>query len=64
MDKGLCLIDLKLEREKKIKLTTDISLKETLAELEHKRKAVEAQNRELENTSSFGKGSCKGYGHA
>ncbi len=48
VDKGLCLIDLKLERAKKIKRTTDISLKETLAELEHKRKAVEAQNRELE----------------
>lgn len=38
----------KLERTEKVKRTTAILLEETIEELEQKRKAVEAQNRELE----------------
>ena len=42
------IAEFKLERTEKIKHTTAILLEETIAELEQKRKAVEAQNRELE----------------
>jgi CCR4-NOT transcriptional regulation complex NOT5 subunit len=38
----------KLDRTEKVKKTTAILLEETIEELEQKRKAVEAQNRELE----------------
>jgi len=47
-DKELEIISFKLERTEKVKHTTAILLEETIEELEQKRKAVEAQNRELE----------------
>ncbi|MBD0289299.1 MAG: two-component sensor histidine kinase, partial [Flavisolibacter sp.] len=47
-DEGLSLTESKLEKTEKIKRTTAILLEETIEELEQKRKAVEAQNRELE----------------
>ncbi len=47
-DKELEITAFKLERTEKVKKTTAILLEETIAELEQKRKAVEAQNRELE----------------
>src|SRR6476660_7514927 len=47
-DKQWAITDFKLDRTEKIKKTTAILLEETIAELEQKRKAVEAQNRELE----------------
>ena len=43
----------KLERTEKVKRTTAILLEETIEELEQKRKAVEAQNRDLEIESSL-----------
>lgn len=43
----------KLDRTEKVKRTTAILLEETIEELEHKRKAVEAQNRKLEIESSL-----------
>ena len=43
----------KLDRTEKVKRTTAILLEETIEELEQKRKAVEAQNRELEIESSL-----------
>ncbi len=42
-----------MERTEKVKRTTAILLEETIEELEQKRKAVEAQNRELEIESSL-----------
>src|SRR5512133_69564 len=47
------IAEFKLERTEKVKRTTAILLEETIEELEHKRKAVEAQNRELEVESSL-----------
>src|SRR4030095_11610343 len=47
-DKQWNITDFKLERTEKVKKTTAMLLEETIAELEQKRKAVEAQNRELE----------------
>ena len=47
-DKQWAITDFKLDRTEKVKKTTAILLQETIEELEHKRKAVEAQNRELE----------------
>lgn len=47
-DKELEITAFKLERTEKVKKTTAILLEETIQELEQKRKAVEAQNRELE----------------
>jgi len=47
-DKDLEITAFKLDRTEKVKKTTAILLEETIAELEQKRKAVEAQNRELE----------------
>jgi len=47
-DKELEITAFKLERTEKVKKTTAILLEETIEELEQKRKAVEAQNRELE----------------
>ena len=47
-DKQWAIIDFKLDRTEKVKRTTAILLEETIEELEQKRKAVEAQNRELE----------------
>src|SRR5664279_3187513 len=47
-DKELEITAFKLERTEKVKRTTAILLEETIEELEQKRKAVEAQNRELE----------------
>ncbi len=52
-DKELELTSLKLDRIEKVKRTTAILLEETIEELEQKRKAVEAQNRELEIESSL-----------
>lgn len=48
VDKELEITAFKLDRTEKVKRTTAILLEETIAELEQKRKAVEAQNRELE----------------
>ena len=45
----------KLDRTEKVKKTTSILLEETIEELEQKRKAVEAQKRELEIESSLEK---------
>ncbi|MDQ3843223.1 MAG: hypothetical protein M3342_04310 [Bacteroidota bacterium] len=42
------ILAFKLDRTEKVKRTTAILLEETIEELEQKRKAVEAQNRELE----------------
>lgn len=47
-DKQWTITNFKLERTEKLKKTTGILLEETITELELKRKAVEAQNRELE----------------
>src|ERR1043166_4143744 len=47
-DKQLSITEFKLDRTEKAKRTTAILLEETIEELEHKRKAVEEQNRELE----------------
>ena len=52
-DKELEITAFKLERTEKVKKTTAILLKETIEELEQKRKAVEAQNRELEIEASL-----------
>ncbi|MEP6467610.1 MAG: hypothetical protein ABJB05_14975, partial [Parafilimonas sp.] len=47
-DKEFNITEFKLDRTEKVKRTTAILLEETIEELEQKRKAVEAQNRELE----------------
>jgi hypothetical protein len=47
-EKELEITAFKLDRTEKVKRTTAILLEETIEELEQKRKAVEAQNRELE----------------
>jgi signal transduction histidine kinase/DNA-directed RNA polymerase subunit N (RpoN/RPB10) len=47
-DKQWTITNFKLDRTEKVKKTTAILLEETIEELETKRKAVEAQNRELE----------------
>ena len=47
-DKDFEITTFKLDRTEKVKRTTAILLEETIEELEQKRKAVEAQNRELE----------------
>src|SRR5678816_4966114 len=52
-DKELEITTFKLDRTEKVKKTTTILLEETIEELEQKRKAVEAQNRELEVESSL-----------
>jgi signal transduction histidine kinase len=52
-DKELEITAFKLDRTEKVKRTTAILLEETIEELEQKRKAVEAQNRELEIESSL-----------
>lgn len=52
-DKELEITAFKLDRTEKVKRTTAILLEETIEELEHKRKAVEAQNRELEMEASL-----------
>ena len=52
-DKEFEITSFKLDRTEKVKRTTAILLEETIAELEQKRKAVEAQNRELEIESSL-----------
>jgi signal transduction histidine kinase len=48
VEKEMEVISFKLDRTEKVKRTTAILLEETIEELEQKRKAVEAQNRELE----------------
>jgi len=48
VEKELEVASFKLERTEKVKRTTAILLEETIEELENKRKAVEAQNKELE----------------
>jgi len=52
-DKEFEITSFKLDRTEKVKRTTTILLEETIEELEQKRKAVEAQNRELEVESSL-----------
>ena len=52
-DKEFTISEFKLERTEKVKRTTAILLEETIEELEQKRKAVEAQNRELEIESAL-----------
>ncbi len=52
-DKELEITTFKLESTEKVKRTTAILLEETIEELEQKRKAVEAQNRELEMETSL-----------
>ena len=52
-DKELEITTFKLNRTEKVKHTTAILLEETIEELEQKRKAVEAQNRELEIESAL-----------
>ena len=52
-DKQWAITDFKLDRTEKVKRTTAILLEETIAELEQKRKAVEAQNHELEIESAL-----------
>ena len=52
-DNDLTISEFKLERTEKVKRTTAILLEETIEELEQKRKAVEAQNRELEIESAL-----------
>jgi len=47
-DKEMEIAVFKLDRTEKVKRTTAILLEETIEELEQKRKAVEAQNKELE----------------
>ncbi len=47
-DSELTITEFKLERTEKVKRTTAILLEETIEELEHKRKAVEDKNHELE----------------
>jgi len=51
--KEFSITEFKLERTEKVKKTTGILLEETISELEQKRKAVEAQNRELEIEASL-----------
>lgn len=53
INKELEIIAFKLDRTEKVKKTTSILLEETIEELELKRKAVEAQNRELEIEKSL-----------
>ena len=53
VDKEIEITAFKLDRTEKVKRTTAILLEETIEELEQKRKAVEAQNRELEIESSL-----------
>ncbi|HVE61018.1 MAG TPA: hypothetical protein VNA26_04320, partial [Chitinophagaceae bacterium] len=52
-DKEFEITAFKLDRTEKVKRTTAILLEETIEELEQKRKAVEAQNRELEIEASL-----------
>ena len=52
-DSAFAISEFKLERTEKVKRTTAILLEETIEELEQKRKAVEAQNRELEIESAL-----------
>ncbi len=52
-DKEFEITNFKLDRTEKVKRTTAILLEETIEELEQKRKAVEAQNRELEIEASL-----------
>jgi signal transduction histidine kinase len=53
VDKEIEITSFKLDRTEKVKLTTTILLEETIAELEQKRNAIEAQNRELAIESSL-----------
>jgi signal transduction histidine kinase len=53
IDKELEIVSFKLDRTEKVKRTTAILLEETIEELEQKRKAMEAQNRELEIESAL-----------
>jgi signal transduction histidine kinase len=53
VDKELAITAFKLDRTEKVKRTTAILLEETIEELEQKRKAVEAQNRDLEIEASL-----------
>jgi signal transduction histidine kinase len=52
-DHDLTVSDFKLGKTEKVKKTTAILLEETIQELEEKRRAVEAQNRELEIEASL-----------
>jgi signal transduction histidine kinase len=61
-DKEIEIISFKLDRTEKVKRTTAILLEETIEELEQKRKAVEAQNRELEVESALERVRVKALG--
>ena len=52
-DKEIEITNFKLDRTEKVKRTTATLLEETIEELEQKRKAVEAQNHELEIEASL-----------
>ncbi len=52
-EKEFEIANFKLDRTEKVKRTTAILLEETIEELEQKRRAVEAQNRDLEIESSL-----------
>ena len=54
-DKQWGITEFKLDKTEKVKKATAILLEETIEELEQKRKAVEAQNRELEIETSLEK---------
>src|SRR5687768_3004686 len=54
-DKEIEITAFELQRTEKVKRTTATLLEETIEELEQKRKAVEAQNRELEIESALEK---------
>jgi len=53
IDTELTITEFKLDRTEKVKRTTAILLEETIEELEHKRKAVEEKNHELEIESAL-----------
>ncbi|MFM6926032.1 MAG: hypothetical protein ACKOU7_11065 [Ferruginibacter sp.] len=53
VDKEIEITAFKLDRTEKVKRTTAILLEETIEELEQKRKAVEAQNHELQIESAL-----------
>jgi signal transduction histidine kinase len=62
VDKEMEIISFKLDRTEKVKRTTAILLEETIEELEQRRKAVEAQNRELEIESALERVRIKALG--
>ncbi|HTE00871.1 MAG TPA: ATP-binding protein [Mucilaginibacter sp.] len=53
IDADFSIAEFKLDRTEKIKRTTAVLLEETIEELEHKRKAIEEKNRDLELESAL-----------